>query len=185
MRVLRNVPGSVLWLFEDNATAARHLRDEAHRAAVTPQRLVFARRVALRADHLARYQLADLFLDTWHYNAHATASDALWSGLPLITLPGAGFASRVAASLLNALGLPELIAGSDEQYERLAIAYATDPVMLSAVRRKLAAHRATHPAFDNARFTRDLESAYAAMWERHQAGLPPEHIDVQALSRAR
>jgi predicted O-linked N-acetylglucosamine transferase (SPINDLY family) len=185
MRVLRNVPGSLLWLFEDNAAAACHLRDEAQRAAVTPERLVFARRVALRADHLARYQVADLFLDTWHYNAHATASDALWNGLPLVTLPGASFASRVAASLLTALGLPELIAGSDEEYERLAIAYATDPARLAAVRRKLAEHGATHAAFDTARFTRDLESAYAAIWERHQAGLPPEHIDVQALSRAR
>jgi predicted O-linked N-acetylglucosamine transferase (SPINDLY family) len=185
MRVLRNVPGSVLWLFEDNAAAAGHLRDAAQRAAVPTERLVFARRVALRADHLARYQLADLFLDTWHYNAHATAGDALWSGLPLITLPGASFASRVAASLLNALGLPELIAGSDQEYERLAIAYASDPAMLAAVRGKLAEHRATHAAFDTARFTRDLESAYAAMWERHQAGLPPEHIHVQASSSAR
>jgi predicted O-linked N-acetylglucosamine transferase (SPINDLY family) len=185
MRVLRNVPGSVLWLFEDNTAAATRLKEEAQRAAVAPDRLVFARRVPLRADHLARYQFADLFLDTWHYNAHATAGDALWSGLPLITLPGASFASRVAASLLTALGLPELIASSDEQYERLAIAYATDPVMLAAVRRKLAEHRATHPAFDTAGFTRHLEAAYAVMWERHQAGLPREHIDVQALSRAR
>src|SRR5258705_2876912 len=146
MRVLRNVPGSVLWLFEDNAAAAGHLSDAAQRAAVPTERLVFARRVALRGDHLARYQLADLFLDTWHYNAHATASDALWSGLPLVTLTGASFASRVAASLLTALGLPELIAGSDEEYVRLAIAYATDPAVLAAVRRKLPEHRATHAA---------------------------------------
>ena len=131
-------------------------------------------------DHLARHRAADLFLDTFHYNAHTTASDALWAGLPVVTLEGETFASRVASSLLRAVGLPELVARTREDYEALALALATAPEKLASLRVKLAANRETHPLFDTALFTRHLESALSAMHERHLRGLPPERIDVPA-----
>ena len=179
MRLLNGVPGSVLWLLDGSTAAVRNLRHEAQQRGIAPERLVFAPKKPL-PEHLARHRCADLFLDTFHYNAHTTASDALWTGLPVLTQIGETFASRVAASLLNAIGLPELIAHSVADYEVMAFELATHPTRLSALRAKLAANRLTEPLFDTERSTRDLESAYLNMHSRQQAGLPPDHIVVAA-----
>jgi protein O-GlcNAc transferase len=178
MKLLKAVAGSVLWLSEHNATAVNNLRKEAAAAGVAPDRLVFAKRLASSADHLARHRLADLFLDTLPYNAHTTASDALWAGLPVLTQIGETFAGRVAASLLNAAGLPELIAETGEQFESMAVELATTPERLSAIRHKLAQNRTTKPLFNTKLFTRHLEGAYAAMYSRRQNGLLADHIHV-------
>ena len=178
MRLLRQLENSVLWLSNTNDTAIRNLQREAQNRGVDPRRLVFAQRVPLNQDHLARHQLADLFLDTLPYNAHASASDALWAGLPVLTCLGETFAGRVAASLLNAIGLPELITTTSEAYERMAIDLATQPAKLAAIKRKLAENRLTKPLFNTRLFTGHLEAAYTAMYERHQAGLAPDHIVI-------
>jgi predicted O-linked N-acetylglucosamine transferase (SPINDLY family) len=178
MRILGHVKGSVLWLFEDNVTAADNLRKEAIKRGVDAERLVFAKRMPI-AEHLARHRLGDLFLDTLPYNAHTTASDALWAGLPLLTLAGESFAGRVAASLLHAMQLPELITASQEEYEALAIALATNPEKLGQIRHKLEQNRLTTPLFDTRLFTRNLEEAYRMMYERYQADLPPDHLVVK------
>ena len=180
MHVLLAVEGSVLWLLMGDEAAAENLRHEAKIRGVSPDRLVFAPRMANVADHLARLRQADLFLDTFYYNAHTTASDALWAGLPLLTCLGDTFAGRVAASLLHAVGLPELIARSHTEYEALALALATQPERLVAIRRKLSTNRTTQPLFDTPRFARHLEQAYLKMYARHQSGLPPDHIVVDA-----
>lgn len=177
MRILERVPGSVLWLIEDNPLASANLRKEAGAHGVDPLRLVFAERVPPE-DHLARHRCADLFLDTLPYNAHTTASDALWAGLPVLTCTGGTFAGRVAASLLLNVGLPELVTSSQDDYERLAVELATQPERLNALREKLAVNRLTTPLFDTERFTRHLEQAYAAMHARRKAGQKPEHIVV-------
>jgi predicted O-linked N-acetylglucosamine transferase (SPINDLY family) len=177
MNILRAVDGSVLWLFADNPQAAANLMREAKARDVAPERLVFAERMPL-PEHLARHRLADLFLDTAPCNAHTTASDALWAGLPVLTLIGGTFAGRVAASLLSAIGLPELITSSGEAYEALAIELGGDPDRLARLKRKLARHRLTRPLFDTEHFARHIEAAYAAMYDRYQAGLPPDHIEV-------
>lgn len=177
MSILRHVEGSVLWLLEGNAHAARNLRKEAFARGVVPERLVFAQRMPL-PDHLARHRLADLFLDNIPCNAHTTASDALWAGLPVLTLLGETFAGRVAASLLHAVGLPELVTETPGAYERMAIELATHPDQLAALKAKLATNRLTAPLFDTPRFTRHIEAAYTAMYERHRAGLAPDHIVV-------
>jgi predicted O-linked N-acetylglucosamine transferase (SPINDLY family) len=181
MRLLDKVRGSVLWLLEDNKTVARNLRHEAERRGVAPGRVIFAPRVRMEV-HLARQRLADLFLDTLPYNAHVTASDALWVGLPLVTHLGSAFAGRVAASLLNAVGLGELITFSVEEYEALALKLATGPAMLTDIRAKLARNRTTHPLFDTDRFRRHIESVYVTMWERYQRGEPPASFAVPGLS---
>ena len=177
MRILKQVDGSVLWLLEDHPTAANNLRKEAEARGVSADRLIFARRMPL-PEHLARHRAADLFIDTLPCNAHTTASDALWAGLPVLTCIGEAFASRVAASLLNAIALPELITSTQEEYEQLAIALATDPGRLAGIRQKLEANRLTTPLFDTDLFTKHIEAAYTQMYERHQADLPPEHIHV-------
>ena len=174
-RVLKAVDGSVLWLLEDNTTARANLRREAQARGVDADRLVFAPRMNL-ARHLARHRMADLFLDTLPYNAHTTASDALWTGLPVLTLSGTAFAGRVAASLLNAVDLPEMITGTRADFEARAVELATNPDKLAAIRNKLAAKRAAAPLFDVARLTKDLEALYAAMYARYQDDLPPDHI---------
>ncbi|MGY4572963.1 O-linked N-acetylglucosamine transferase family protein [Bradyrhizobium sp. USDA 3256] len=179
MRILGRVEGSMLWLLEANAESAANLRKEAVARGVAAERLVFAPRMSL-PDHLARHRLAGLFLDSTPYNAHTTASDALWAGLPVLTILGDTFASRVAASLLHAIGLPELIAQSPETYERMAVDLATRPEKLAALKTRLAANRLTAPLFDTKRFTRHVEAAYTAMYERHQAGIAPDHIVVPA-----
>ena len=184
MRVLHAVEGSVIWFGVADAVAKDNLRREAWARGIAPERLVFSSWVARRADHLARLRLADLFLDTRPYNAHTTACDALWAGLPLLTCTGGTFPARVAASLLRAVGLPELVTTSLAEYERMAIELANNPARLAAIRSKLARNRDTEPLFDTRRFTRHLEAAYATMWERHQAGLPPAHFAVASLKRA-
>ncbi len=167
MRILRAVDGSVLWLIEDSAAAAANLRKEAARRGVDAARLVFAARVP-QEDHLARHAAADLFLDTLPYNAHTTGSDALWSGLPLLTCPGESFASRVAASQLQTMGLPELIASTVTDYEALAISLAKDRERLDGIKRKLMLKRKAMPLFDIEQFARNIEAAYAQMFEdRH------------------
>jgi protein O-GlcNAc transferase len=178
MNILRAVDGSVLWLSELNAAAVSNLRREAAAAGVDPDRLVFARRLPSAADHLARHRLADLFLDTLPYNAHSTASDALWAGLPVLTQIGETFAGRVAASLLTAIGLPELVTRTQAQFESMAIELAASPAELAAIKDKLAQNRLTKPLFDTQLYTRHIESAYLTMHQRHQAGLPCDHIHV-------
>ena len=172
MRLLAAVPGSVLWLLDANELVARNLRREADRRGIEPDRLVFAPRLPV-AKHLARHRNADLFLDTLPCNAHTTASDALWSGLPVLTCVGSTFAGRVAGSLLDAIGLPELITRSLADYERTALALARDPPRLSALRDKLMRCRETSPVFDLPRFTAGLEAAYARMWQAWCAGDRP------------
>ncbi len=177
MRILGRVPGSVLWLIEDNARANDNLGKEAAARGIDPQRLVFAARIP-PPEHLARHRCADLFLDTLPYNAHTTASDALWAGLPVLTCAGETFAGRVAASLLATMGLPELVTSSPQAYENFAVALATQPDRLAAIRQKLADNRLTAPLFDTARFTRNLERAYAGMHARRKAGQKPDHIVI-------
>ncbi|MEE9906145.1 MAG: glycosyltransferase, partial [Chlorobium sp.] len=180
MRVLKQADGSVLWLLEDNATAAENLRREAAARGVSGERLVFAKRMPL-AEHLSRHRQADLFLDTLPCNAHTTASDALWTGLPVLTRMGESFAGRVAASLLHAVGLPELVTSTAEEYESLAIALAMEPERLRGIRERLERNRISLPLFDTERFTRNIEAAYEAMYERYHRGLPPDHIDITGL----
>jgi predicted O-linked N-acetylglucosamine transferase (SPINDLY family) len=162
---------------EDNAKAGVNLRHEAELRGIDAARIVFAERVP-HAEHLARQRLADLFLDTLPYNAHTTASDALWSGVPVLTCMGNAFAGRVAGSLLNAIGLPELVTSTPQAYEALAIELATHPTKLGEIRQKLAANRLTTPLFDIELFVRHIEAAYTAMCERYWADLPPDHIHV-------
>jgi len=181
MRILGQVEGSMLWLLEDHPAASAHLRDEARQRGIAGERLAFARRMPA-AEHLARHRLADLFLDTLPYNAHTTASDALWVGLPVLTCTGDSFASRVAASLLHALGLPELVTDRQEEFERCAVELATQPDRLRAVTGKLARNRLTMPLFDTALFTRHLEDAFVAMVERHRRGLAPDHLYIPRRS---
>jgi predicted O-linked N-acetylglucosamine transferase (SPINDLY family) len=177
MRLLRDVPGSVLWLRGANPYAEANLWREAQARGIAPQRIIFAPRIAY-PDHLARHQLAGLFLDTSPFNAHTTAADALWAGLPVVTYLGESFPARVAGSLLHAIGMPELATSSPREYEELARALARDPQRLAAMKAKLSGNRARMPLFDTARFTRNLEAAYTMMWERQQRNLPPENLDV-------
>jgi predicted O-linked N-acetylglucosamine transferase (SPINDLY family) len=177
MKILKAVEHSVLWLLESDERASRNLRNAAAERGVSPQRLIFARPMQL-ADHLARYRAADLFVDNLPCNAHTTASDALWAGLPVLTCTGEAFAARVAASLLHALELPELIATTQAQYEQVAVELATNPERLRQLRERLLTNRFTAPLFDTELYTRHLEDAYAQIYERSQAGLAPEHIRV-------
>ena len=178
MRILRRVEGSVLWLYEGDRAASTNLRREAAARGVAPDRLVFAGHLPA-AEHLARYQLADLFLDTLPYNAHTTASDALWRGVPVLTLRGKAFAGRVAASLLHAAGLSELVTDSAAAYENLAVALALEPARLGELRRRLAAQNPSAPLFDTARTTRAIEQAYMEIVHRQRSGLPPDHLDIR------
>jgi predicted O-linked N-acetylglucosamine transferase (SPINDLY family) len=175
MRILAQAPGSVLWLFSYAAPVERNLRAAAEARGIDPQRLVFARSLPL-PDHLARHRAADLFLDTLPYNAHTTASDALWAGLPVLTLMGETFASRVAASLLTAAGASELIAPSRAEYERMAVGFYKDRDALKALRSKIAANKLSCALFDPERYTRNLEALFAQMAKRHRDGLPPDHL---------
>jgi protein O-GlcNAc transferase len=178
MRIVGQVEGSVLWLLEDNPAANLNLRKEAQIRGVDGDRLIFAKRLPA-AEHLARHRAADLFLDTFPCNAHTTASDALWAGLPLVTLLGESFAGRVAASLLAAIGIPELVTATHAQYEAAAIDLARNPARLARIRERLTESRLTAPLFDTQLFARHIEDAYVQMYERFQSGLPPEHLDVR------
>ena len=177
MRILNAVPDSVLWLFEDNPIASANLRQAAISRGVSDARLVFAKRMPL-GDHLPRHFCADLFLDTFPYNAHATASYALRAGLPLLTLAGKSFASRVAASLVTTIGLPELIAQSQEEYESLAIELAGNPAKLARIKQAVVRNSVSSPLFDTPSFTRHLEAAFCTMMVRFQSRLSTDHIDV-------
>jgi protein O-GlcNAc transferase len=182
MRLLLEVQDSVLWLKDYGAIAGRNLRREAERRGVAGGRLVFAPPVPGVADHLARHRQADLFLDTVHYNAHTTASDALWAGLPVVTCLGSTFAGRVCASLLRALDLPELITTSLAEYEALALRLARDRSVLTAIKAKLKQKRDSSPLFDTKRSTRDIEAAYGRMWENYQQGFPPSSFTIRAAA---
>ena len=177
MRLLAKVAGSVLWLFESNKSIQQNLRQEALKRNIAPERLIFAPRIDL-VEHLARLRQADIFLDTFYCNAHTTASDALWAGLPVLTCLGNKFAGRVAASLLNAVGLPELVTYNHEEYESLALKLAMNPEILATLKRKLAHNRSNHPLFNIDLFTQHIETAYISMWQRYQQGLEPDHIYV-------
>jgi predicted O-linked N-acetylglucosamine transferase (SPINDLY family) len=177
MRILKQVEGSVLWLFQETPTSTHNLQQEAEKRGIDSRRLIFAPHMNL-ADHLARHRLADLFIDTLPCNAHTTASDALWAGLPVLTCIGQAFASRVAGSLLQAIGLPELITHTQAEYEARAIALATQPDQLAAVRAKLHHNRLRTPLFDIKLYTQHIEAAYRAMHERYLSNQAPEHISV-------
>jgi protein O-GlcNAc transferase len=181
MRLLAALPGSVLWLLRDIGPAEQNLCQEAAARGIDPTRLVFADRVA-PDQHLARHRAADLFLDTLPYNAHTTASDALWAGLPLVTCRGETFAARVAASLLKSVGLPELVTHSLADYEALALRIATDDSLCRRLREKLEANRLTCPLFDTERFRQHLEAAYRMMWESWQRGESPRSFGVEPLA---
>jgi predicted O-linked N-acetylglucosamine transferase (SPINDLY family) len=163
---------------EDNASVAKNLRREAVQRGVEPERLVFAKRAPM-PEHLARQRVADLFIDTLPYNAHTTASEALWTGLPVLTCIGATFAGRVAASLLKAIELPELVTSNQDQYVELALELAADAQRLARIKQKLADNRLRTPLFDIRLFTKHLEAAYTIIDERYHAGLPPEHTYVE------
>lgn len=181
MTLLRQRADSVLWLLVDNEDARRNLRAVARALNVDAARLVFAARASL-PQHLARHACADLFLDTWPCNAHTTASDALWTGLPVLTCAGTTFASRVAASLLHACHLPYLVVHDAQDYAQRALVLSAEPQKLQALRRQLQKTRLTVPLFDTERLARHMEHAYDLAWERHRQGLPPDHISVPALS---
>jgi predicted O-linked N-acetylglucosamine transferase (SPINDLY family) len=166
MRLLREVPDSVLWLRGVGEPARGNLRREAEARGVAAERLVFAPHVAGMAQHLARQGLADLYLDTLPYNAHSTTCDALWAGVPVLTCAGRGFAARVAASALRAVGLEELVTDSLEAYERRALQLAREPSRLKELRAQLARNRSTHPLFDTRSYTRALEAAFRSMQQR-------------------
>ena len=179
MRLLAQVPGSVLWLVCNDEDARANLREQAARRGIDGGRLVFAGRCAY-GDYLARYRLADLFLDTLPFNAGTTASDALWAGLPVLTQTGRSFAGRMAASLLHAVGLPELVTQTADEYEALALRLATHAQELAALRQRLNQQGRASALFDTARLTRHLEQALLTMCQRQQQGLPPQGFDVPA-----
>jgi len=178
IKILEEIPGSVLWLKQLNEIGQRNLGLEARKRGVDPNRLIFAKRMASKEEHLARLRLSDVALDTRIYNGHTTTSDALWAGVPVITIEGNHFASRVSSSILTAVGLPELIAHSLEEYEALAVRWARNPAELEATRQKLSKNRLTEPFFDTARFVTNLEKAYKTMWKIFVAGEKPRQIEV-------
>jgi protein O-GlcNAc transferase len=179
MDLLRQRPGAVLWLLDDNRWATEALQKQTIVHGIAPERVIFGRRLPL-AQHLARLRLADLALDCPPCGSHTTASDALWAGTPHLAARGNSFASRVSSSLMTAIGLPELIAGTADEYRALALRLSHDRSMISSARAKLAAGRLSAPLFDSRRFVRHLEAGYEAIWRRCLDGLPPDHIDVPA-----
>ncbi|MEY3739882.1 MAG: hypothetical protein RLZZ192_558 [Pseudomonadota bacterium] len=180
MKILKSVPSSVLWLREATEQTTHNLRAEAQARGVDGSRLVFASRIDSMADHLARQRAADLFIDALPYNAHTTASDALLAGVPVLTCKGRSYAGRVGASLLNALSLGKLITHDLNEYEQVAVALAQDPARISELRKDLQEKLQTEPLFDIKRFTRDIERAFLQVIERKDAGLPFDHIDIEA-----
>jgi predicted O-linked N-acetylglucosamine transferase (SPINDLY family) len=179
MNILRSVPGSVLWLMSRNSLSQDNLRAHAQAQGIDPQRLVFATRVPRVEDHLARYRQADLFLDTNPYNAHTTAADALMAGLPVLTCMGQSFPSRVAASLMQSLKMPELITESLQDYEARAILLGKDAALRQQTRERLARHKTDSSVFDTASLCRQLEALYTGIWRRTQL---PAHGDALSPS---
>jgi predicted O-linked N-acetylglucosamine transferase (SPINDLY family) len=179
MRLLSSVPGSVLWLLESNDLVIGNLHGEAEKRGVDPVRLIFAPLVPL-AEHLERHRHADLFLDTLPCNAHTTASDALWTGLPVLTCSGETFAGRVAGSLLTAVGCPELITRSLEEYEEATLALARNPQRLVALRQKLEKNRDASTLFDVPKLTANIEAAYLRMWQTWLSGEMPAPFSIES-----
>ena len=178
MRILGQVQGSNLFLYVGDQVAERNIHKEGERRGIDSRRIVFGEKLVFE-EYLARFRAVDLFLDTLPYNAGTTASDALWAGLPVLTCMGQAFAGRVAASLLTAINLPELITSTPAQYEELAVELATNPRMMAHIRQKLAANRLAAPLFNTAQFARTLEAAYTQIYERYNAGLRPEHVNIE------
>lgn len=181
MRILKAVPESVLMLYTDTQTASINLKLEAQKRGVNPERLIFGEKL-IRTQYLARCRSADLVLDTLPYNAGATASDALWAGLPVLTCIGDSFASRYAASILFAIGLPELVTETQTEYEALAIELATNPIKLKSIKDKLENNRLTTSLFDTVLFTKHIEAAYTKIYEKYQDDLPPDHIYINDVN---
>ena len=179
MRILKAVDGSVLWLLPKNENAVKNLKKEAKKHGIDESRLIFAPSLDLNEDHLSRQKLADLFLDTLPYNAHITASEALRMGLPVLTCMAQAFSGRVAASLLKAVNLSEMITTTQEQYERLAIELATNPEKLKIIKNKLANNLPTAPLYDTPLFTKNLEAAYQVMYEKYQNDLNLDDIEIK------
>ena len=177
MEILKAVPGSVLWQLKSNVYVEKKLNKEAEKRGVDPERIVFASKIP-KAEHLARLALADLGLDTLIYNGHTTTSDALWAGVPVVTLQGKHFASRVSSSILTAVGLPELITHSLAEYKKLALRLAKNPKQLKEMKGRLSYNRAVKPLFDTPRFCRNLEKAYLRMWKIYQKGQKSQQIYV-------
>jgi protein O-GlcNAc transferase len=175
--VMREVPHAVLWLKETNGQLHGNVRRAAAERGVEPGRIVFARNASY-ADHFSRLALADVFVDTWPYNAHTTAADALWAGVPVVTVYGNSFASRVAASVLNAAGMGELAFADAEQYRLAITALALEPGLLAQYRERLANQRMALPLFDTTRYTRELEALLMRMVERWRSGAAPAHLEA-------
>ena len=178
MELLHNVPNSVLWLLNTNSWAQKNIKKAAQGKNISPRRIVFAEKIPNK-EHLARHRLADLFLDTFNYNAHTTASDALWAGLPVITKCGKGFAARVASSALNAAGLTELITSTDQEYFELALQLASNPEKLHAIKAKLNRNRLRCPLFNTVQYTRDLEAGYKIAVQAYRHKHPLADIVVE------
>ena len=178
MNILKAVPKSFLWLLESNSLAHSNLKRQAKKLGVNPRRLVFTKRLP-KPQHLARHRLADCYLDTRIYNGHTTTSDALFVGVPVITLTGNHFASRVSTSLLKAIDLPQLITKSFPEYQKLAIDLASNPKKLNEIKSKLEVNRRTKPLFNTKLFTKNIEKSYQIIWKRHQQGKKPVHIYVK------
>ena len=177
MRLLNEIEGSVLWLLRTNEWSESNLRNEADKRGVDSNRLVFANKLPLE-EHLGRLRLADLFLDTFNFNAHTTASDALWAGVPIVTKIGKSFAARVAGSLLTAIELPELSTTTEKEYEALALSLASNPKALTSIKKKLAEKKNSAPLFDTEKYTKNLERAYVQAYQRYADGLPPAEFKV-------
>jgi predicted O-linked N-acetylglucosamine transferase (SPINDLY family) len=177
MRILARVPGSVMWLYESNPVAWENLKHAASERGIERDRLVFGCTMD-KPRHLARLRQADLFLDTLWFNAHTGTSDALWAGIPVLTCPQDSFPARVAASLVTAAGLPQLVCPDLSAFEEAAVRLASRPDELISMRKHLQHERSRLPLFDTLRFTRNLESAFEAMWRRHLSGKPPEAFAV-------
>jgi predicted O-linked N-acetylglucosamine transferase (SPINDLY family) len=177
--VMHQLPGAVLWLKETNPQLRDNVLREAANRGVAPERIVWARNVRY-ADHFSRLALADVFVDTWPYNAHTTAADALWAGVPVVTLYGNSFASRVAASVLNAAGIPELAFGSVDEYMQAIVALGLDPALLATYRNHLQTERMALALFDTPRYTRELQALLQRMWARWRRGESPAHLPATA-----
>ena len=178
MRLLKKVEKSVLWLIKDNDVAVYNLKKEAEKRGVKSDRIIFAKHMPV-PEHLARHKIADLFVDTFPYTAHTTCSDALWSGLPVITRMGQSFASRVAGSLLNAVNLKELITKTEKEYEDLILKLAKNPKQLKKIKNKLKKNRLKEPLFNSKLYTKKIESAYKKVYERYNSDLPLKNIEIK------
>ena len=181
-RLLNKAEGSVLWLVQSNQWSEVNLKKEAQARGLDPARLIFAKPCEY-SEYLMRMTKADLFLDTFNYNAGAIANDALWCGLPIVTNQGRGYAARMASSLLSAIDLPELITTTEDDYEKLALDLATNPKRLKSIKAKLVVNKELTPVFDTERFTRNIETAYTQMYEKYFAGEKPGHLYVKAVPR--